>query len=86
MDVADNRFKAVFEDHDFAIDPTSAKYVPTEGMKKVLEEGRRKRKGDGEEEEGENGGGERSKRSKTDGDGLEGLLASVKKKARKLNR
>ncbi|CAM1503306.1 Fc.00g080820.m01.CDS01 [Cosmosporella sp. VM-42] len=52
MDVEDNRFKAVFESHEFAIDPSNPKFKATEGMKKLLEEGRKKRRSgeeDGEE-------------------------------------
>ncbi|RFU77342.1 pre-rrna processing esf1 [Trichoderma arundinaceum] len=44
MDVKDDRFKAVFDSHEFAIDPSNPKYKATEGMKKLLEEGRKKRK------------------------------------------
>lgn len=50
MDVDDDRFKAVFEDHQFAIDPSNPKFRGTEGMKQLLEEGRKKRGGgDGED-------------------------------------
>ncbi|KAL7948588.1 hypothetical protein V8C42DRAFT_314895 [Trichoderma barbatum] len=53
MDVKDDRFKAVFDSHEFAIDPSNPKFKATEGMKKLLEEGRKKRKmaGGGEEED-----------------------------------
>ncbi|KAK4188103.1 putative Pre-rRNA-processing protein ESF1 [Podospora australis] len=44
MDVEDARFKAVFESHEFAIDPSNPKFKATQGMKKLLEEGRKKRK------------------------------------------
>ncbi|KAL6866875.1 hypothetical protein J3F83DRAFT_741555 [Trichoderma novae-zelandiae] len=44
IDVKDERFKAVFDSHEFAIDPSNPKYKATEGMKKLLEEGRKKRK------------------------------------------
>ncbi|KHN99827.1 nuc153 [Metarhizium album ARSEF 1941] len=51
MDVEDDRFKAVFESHEFAIDPSNPKFKATGGMKKLLEEGRKKRRvGDGEDE------------------------------------
>ena len=40
MDVQDDRFKAVFENHEFAIDPSNPKFKGTEGMKQLLEEGR----------------------------------------------
>lgn len=43
MDVDDDRFKAVFESHEFAIDPSNPKFKATPGMKQLLEEGRKKR-------------------------------------------
>lgn len=43
MDVADPRFAKLFENHEFAIDPTNPRYKGTEGMKKLLQEGRKKR-------------------------------------------
>lgn len=52
MDVGDDRFKAVFESHEYAIDPSNPKFKATEGMQKLLEEGRKKRRvGDEEVEE-----------------------------------
>ncbi|KAF4998300.1 hypothetical protein FGRMN_3349 [Fusarium graminum] len=49
MDVGDDRFKAVFESHEYAIDPSNPKFKATEGMQKLLEEGRKKRRGGDEE-------------------------------------
>ncbi|KAI0160997.1 hypothetical protein GGR52DRAFT_562495 [Hypoxylon sp. FL1284] len=46
MNVKDDRFKAVFDSHEFAIDPSNPKYKATQGMKQLLEETRKKRKGD----------------------------------------
>lgn len=37
-DLSDPRFKEVFEDHDFAIDPTSSEFKGTNTMKKILKE------------------------------------------------
>ena len=51
MDVGDDRFKAVFDSHEFAIDPSNPKFKGTEGMKQLLEEGRKKRRG-GDVDEG----------------------------------
>ncbi|KAK0386076.1 hypothetical protein NLU13_5913 [Sarocladium strictum] len=51
MNVEDDRFKAVFENHEYAIDPSNPKFKGTEAMKKVLEEGRKKRSGGGEDED-----------------------------------
>ena len=59
MNVADPRFQAVFERAEFAIDPSHARFKATEGMRMLLDEGRRKRKRKLEEEErGEEGEGE----------------------------
>jgi len=44
METEDPRFKAVFESHEYAIDPTNPRFKKTEGMSKLLEEGRKKRK------------------------------------------
>ncbi|KAI0098124.1 hypothetical protein F4776DRAFT_650826 [Hypoxylon sp. NC0597] len=46
MDVKDDRFKAVFDSHEFAIDPSNPKFKATQGMKQLLEERRKKRKND----------------------------------------
>ncbi|KAG6006709.1 hypothetical protein E4U21_006784 [Claviceps maximensis] len=46
MDLGDDRFKAVFDSHEFAIDPSNPKFKGTSGMKQLLEEGRKKRSGD----------------------------------------
>ncbi|KAI1874859.1 uncharacterized protein JN550_002288 [Neoarthrinium moseri] len=43
MDTSDDRFKAVFDSHEFAIDPSNPKFKATPGMKQLLEEGRKKR-------------------------------------------
>ncbi|KPM35452.1 Pre-rRNA-processing protein esf1 [Neonectria ditissima] len=51
MDVGDDRFKAVFDSHEYAIDPSNPKFKATEGMKKLLEEGRKKRRAGDEEAE-----------------------------------
>ena len=52
MDVADPRFAQLFENHEFAIDPTNSKYKGTGGMKALLEEGRKRRKFDSADGEG----------------------------------
>ncbi|KAG6017821.1 hypothetical protein E4U41_004127 [Claviceps citrina] len=48
MDLGDDRFKAVFESHEFAIDPSNPKFKGTSGMRQLLEEGRKKKRGDGD--------------------------------------
>ncbi|KAK2031320.1 hypothetical protein LX32DRAFT_637315 [Colletotrichum zoysiae] len=87
MDVDDERFKAVFESHEYAIDPSNPKFKGTEAMKKLLEEGRKKRKagGDGDDEPPAERDGKKAKKTKGDkkaeDDELSRLVASVKKKA-----
>jgi hypothetical protein len=92
MDVADPRFAAVFERHEFAIDPSNPKFKDTEGMRKLLEEGRRKRKAGGREDVDVDGDvkankKESEKKRRVDGDRdgreLRGLVESVKKKVKR---
>ena len=97
VDVGDPRFGAVFEKSEFAIDPTHPRFSGTGGMRKLLEEARRKRgKVDGEQdwEWGEQKGRVREgkrmddrggkRRVERDGgeEGLEGLTARVQKKTK----
>jgi hypothetical protein len=90
MDVGDERFSKLFEDHEFAIDPSNPKFKDTEGMKALLEEGRKKRSHRVEDDEG--GGDQVVKKNKKRKTGpeigsreqdLKGLVEKVKKKARK---
>lgn len=86
LDVDDERFKKLFDSHEYAIDPSNPKFKPTEGMKKLLEEGRRKRAGASVAEEIEDSGRKKRKTgtSKEDGNGdLSGLIEKVKKRAKK---
>ncbi|ERF71495.1 hypothetical protein EPUS_00484 [Endocarpon pusillum Z07020] len=46
MDTHDPRFSRLYENHEFAIDPTNPRFKGTEGMKALLEEGRKYRKKD----------------------------------------
>ncbi|KAI9731375.1 MAG: pre-rRNA-processing protein esf1 [Cirrosporium novae-zelandiae] len=43
MDVKDPRFNRLFERPEYAIDPTNPRFMKTEGMKKLLDEGRKRR-------------------------------------------
>lgn len=85
MDVQDERFGKVWESHEFAIDPSHPRFKGTEGMKALLDEGRRRRggEGDGDVDSGEKKG----KKRKVDGDEgggeLSGLVEMLKKKARR---
>ena len=58
MDVADPRFGAVFEKSEFAVDPSHPRFRRTEGMKALLEEGRRKRGREEVEEDAMDGNGD----------------------------
>jgi hypothetical protein len=91
MDVGDERFSKVFDSHEFAIDPSNPKFKGTEGMKKLLEEGRRKRGLDNGEggDEVEPKEKKSSKKRKMDQSGedsivnLSGLVEMVKKKSKR---
>ncbi|KAI0393489.1 hypothetical protein F5Y17DRAFT_306402 [Xylariaceae sp. FL0594] len=84
MDVEDDRFRAVFESHEFAIDPSNPKYKATPGMKKLLEEGRKKRKnksGDFEAPPEETGGKAKKQKIKGANDDISSLVESIRQKA-----
>ncbi|EGO59311.1 hypothetical protein NEUTE1DRAFT_60600 [Neurospora tetrasperma FGSC 2508] len=82
MDVEDPRFKAVFESHEFAIDPSNPKFKATQGMKKLLEEGRKKRKDGPSVTEKSERSEKNAKKVKTDDADIDGLINSVKRKAK----
>jgi hypothetical protein len=81
IDSQDPRFKALFDSHEYAIDPTNPRFKGTKGMKSLLEEGRKKRKVDDLDED--EGGGHRKERSNkvksADGE-LDGLVKRLKGK------
>lgn len=84
MDVMDPRFAAVFEKHEFAIDPTNPKFKGTEGMRKLLEEGRKRqsfRKGDEMDGEGR-GSLEKEKKKERKVDQVNGKLIGKRKAER----
>ena len=89
IDVDDERFRDVFERPEFAIDPSHPKYKGTEGMRELLEEGRRKRKVDmsgGEDDDGNERGRKTKSRKQgggVAGDDVEQLVARVKSKMKK---
>ncbi|KAI7354164.1 hypothetical protein KC320_g3607 [Hortaea werneckii] len=85
VDTEDPRFKGLFESHEYAIDPTNPRYKATQGMKALLEEGRKKRKRTGEEEEEEEKPKQKGpKATKNDnGDELKGLVARLKGKGKR---
>ena len=79
MDVSDPRFSAVFEQSEFAVDPSNPRFKGTEGMKALLEEGRRKRTRDGDVGEDSEG-----RKSKKDKGGSNGAVGKGKEDLKKL--
>ncbi|KAF2721531.1 hypothetical protein K431DRAFT_246701 [Polychaeton citri CBS 116435] len=43
VDASDPRFKGLFDSHEYAIDPTNPKFKGTQGMRTLLEEGRKRK-------------------------------------------
>lgn len=88
LDVDDPRFGAVFERTEFAIDPLHKGFKDTQGMRLLLEEGRRRRREERDDErDGDGDGGGREKRRRKDkreevgGEGeVQRLVKSVKGK------
>ncbi|KAI1244238.1 hypothetical protein MGN70_014108 [Eutypa lata] len=98
VDVADDRFAKLFQDEKFAIDPSHPQFKATEGMKSILEEGRKKRRLDDDDDDDGGGDEEQPRRkSKKDSsktktkkqkvgeepnDDLASLVESVRRKAK----
>ncbi|KAF4551490.1 Pre-rRNA-processing protein esf1-like protein [Elsinoe fawcettii] len=80
VEVADPRFASLFESHEYAIDPTNPRFQKTEGMQKLLEEGRKRRWNVGDD------GAVKVKKAKQDADDgaddTQKLLARVKAKSK----
>ena len=85
MNVGDERFGDVFRRSDYAIDPSHPRFKGTEGMKLLLEEGRKKRKVGGAEDDGDERRGKKARRKEM-GDGemddVQGLVKKVKIKTK----
>ncbi|KAJ3563438.1 hypothetical protein NP233_g8936 [Leucocoprinus birnbaumii] len=78
IDVNDDRFKVLHEDHQFAIDPTNPQFKKTKGMKAFLEERQRRQK----DVRGESNQHAAQHEIKTSSDqGLKSLVDSVKRKS-----
>lgn len=87
MDVSDPRFSRLFQNHEFAIDPTNPRFKPTSGMKALLEEGRKRRRERderGDEEDQTRDSRTKKKRSKKSNgtDDLKNLVEKVKRKTK----
>lgn len=89
VDAGDPRFSRLFDSHEFAIDPTNPRFKGTEGMKTLLEEGRKKRRREDPEADGESAGpAKKNKKVKAAVTGdvgdaeLQGLVARVKGKSK----
>lgn len=58
IDAADKRFEGrLFGSHEFAIDPSNPRFGGTEGMRRLVEEGRRRRKKGADDGDGDGGQG-----------------------------
>ena len=81
--LSDPRFARLYENHEFAIDPTNPKFKATSGMKALLEEGRKRRK----VEEPDNDVGIRPSSFTDDrsGRGEKSALSNKKKKKKQKN-
>lgn len=88
VNVEDPRFQRLFENHEFAIDPTNPRFKSTKGMKSLLDEGRKRRrqKHTEEPEREEPNPAKKKKKStsdKAESDELSKLVERVKGKTKK---
>ena len=81
IDTKDPRFAKIFENHEFAIDPTNSRFKGTEGMKALLEEGRKYKKNKVvEDEEQDQGTKARAPMSDGETDNVKNLVQKIKSK------
>jgi hypothetical protein len=83
----DDRFKSLFESHEYAIDTSNPAYTRTETMQKMMDEGRKRKSGD---RDGESRDRRKKKARRVlggdDDVDLSGLVASVKEKTKRKSR
>lgn len=82
IDTQDPRFSALFESHEFAIDPSNPKFKKTEGMNAIMEEGRKKRAAVRDEDDVGRKPNKKAKTTSNGGDDLKKLVEKVRKKAK----
>ena len=87
IDTRDTRFSAVFDKGEFAIDPSHKGFKDTEGMKALLEEGRKRRRqgiNNVDSSIEEPAGMQKRKKAKrsTEGEGVRILVEQIKRKTR----
>ncbi|KAI0068254.1 hypothetical protein BV25DRAFT_1987063 [Artomyces pyxidatus] len=80
IDVKDERFEAVHEDHAFAIDPSNPHFKKTKSMSALLEERSKRRKSKGNDTPGD-ASGDLAAMEKGNGHSLKSLVESVKRKS-----
>lgn len=82
MPVNDPRFTALYDDHEFAIDPSKPGFTRTKAMDKLLDERRKRQDRGGVKRKGGDGEGVKKKRRKED-EGIDSLVERVKRKHKK---
>jgi len=91
MDVHDPRFQRLWDSHEFAIDPTNPRFRGTQGMKALLEEGRKRRRHSDDQKMGFDKPGKKQHRNTTSEktveiDELDKLVERVKGKEKELRK
>ncbi|KAL6940646.1 hypothetical protein ACO0QE_004558 [Hanseniaspora vineae] len=90
----DDRFNEIFEDHEFAIDPTQSEYKATQAMKQIMDERSKRKTGKGKKRKANDTNGAKQytkdkkqkgqdKSSSTTSHGLNDLVKKVKSKYKK---
>ena len=83
VDVKDPRFAALYEEHEFAIDPTNPRFKETAAMKELMKEKRSRSKKDGDENGEEDSKRKKVKSAAKEGDDVKRLVQSLKRKSAK---
>lgn len=81
IDVEDERFQGVFNDHRFSLDPSHPSFIKTKNMGKLLDERRKRDKEQRNKKQGKRGNIEQQPRKSNGEDDLDDLVRSVKKRS-----
>jgi len=90
VETRDPRFAKLYDSHEYAIDPTNPRFQKTEGMKRLLEEGRKRRRDGAEDDDAGDVAAAEKKTKKVKavdgGDDTQKLLARVKARSKASSR
>jgi hypothetical protein len=81
IDVEDERFQGVFNDHRFSLDPSHPSFIKTKNMEKLMDERRKRDKQQRNKKPGKRSDADQQPHKSNDDNDLDDLVKSVKKRS-----